>query len=130
MEVKDTKNIDDAVELAIAYSMETLRSDRNAGYTFEDHKIIVTTLYNNGKVYGEAESYSNKCAFISISQGLKLKLDIDISPFELMEMANFKGKSELLDTDKPSHKRCLDKLVEKIPFVRLEFYFGVQSGGN
>lgn len=102
-------------------SLEETR--RNSSYTFKQIKIPVETVSNNGVVYVGSTQYTNKCFFIALQQGLEV-YGYKLSPFQLMRLAGFMNRNELVDTDNLFHHRMLQHLLEGLPEVSLSVHYG------
>ncbi len=97
--------------------------------SFATQSITIQTTPNNGIVKTPTITYTNKCCFVSISHGLKsIGIDfiefIEVTPINLMILANFLEVYTMIDTDNLTHRKCLEKLVVQLPNIQLHFFIG------
>lgn len=106
------------------YSLESLRS--NPKYLFEHLKIPIATQHNDGQI----GQFLNKCCFLSIYHGLqKLGIEysnngIEITPYSLLQLANFIEQYTMIDTDNANHVKCLVNLIGQLHDIQLQFFIG------
>jgi len=72
-------------------------------------------------------TFSNKCLFIAISDGLKLKGGQSIAPLKLMELAKFNEPFNVFDSFDPINDQCIPKLIRELPSIKLQIHYGVIS---
>jgi len=111
--------------------LESLELERKNPFSkFDSLAIDVETEPNKGVVNTIKITYTNKCCFIAICDGLKNKLSLELTPFDLMSLANFLEPDTLVDTYNPKHLACLEQLVEYLPDIKLHFFIGQYSGNK
>ena len=96
--------------------------------------IEVKTRPNNGIVTvispeGLKKVFYYKCAFIAMHDGFE-KYGIEESAYSLMKKAGFLEPYALLDTYLQDHSDCIKRLIEKLPYIRLEFFIGEERDGK
>jgi hypothetical protein len=111
--------------------LESLKLERDNPFSkFDSLAIEVTTKPNSGVVETSDINYTMKCCFIAISHGLNDILSFELTPFDLMSLANFLEPYTLIDTDNPVHLECLQQLVECLPDIKLHFFIGQYDGNQ
>lgn len=136
------------VSLARDKSMEAFR--KNSYAKFEETAIPVNEEFNNGSgKFLNGKTYTNKCLFIAIKQGLKkhkiteIKHDNKIYPTTaetLMKLTGYisdndiekgdKKLDELFDSNNPTHKKYFQKIFEIIPDIQIIFHSGIRIKGK
>ncbi len=105
--------------------LESLSDMRRSYYTYDQHCIQVNTSFNNGIIEGWG---SNKCFFISISQGLDNLCDL--SPLDIVDLIYFSDRINVFDTDNPSHVKCIKFLVDILPVIQIQIFIGTLQEDN
>lgn len=115
-------------------TLEDKRKDARS--KFNELAIKVNCRFNNGLVKTNRRSYRNKCLFISIEHIFRkyniptIQIQNRVVPalaIEFMKIANFMDLQTMFDTDNSEHLICLQKLLNMIPFLQLQFFIGQQN---
>lgn len=106
------------VNYAQAHSLQNRRFDPK--YTFLEISIPVQTIPNNGQI---GTTYSNKCFFISLSQGLD-KLNFNIGPIELIYISGFHDETAMIDTDNLAHAKIVQFLADIFNTIQIQVFIG------
>ena len=102
-------------------SLDDARSNPHS--TFNDISIPIETKPNDGTYYIENDTLA--CCWIAISHGLTSFGEYEfVSPDILKNLAGFKWKHEMLNTSKPEHLSCLEKLSREFPKFQFQFFIG------
>ncbi|XWV26268.1 hypothetical protein QJ857_gp0807 [Tupanvirus soda lake] len=116
---------DKTIDLAKKESVRVLRT--NSAYSFSQLKVKAITHPNNGVIefwfwlWGSFYTYTNKCFFISVSQGLA-ELGIKVSPSDLAYQCNMINHV-MVDTDNSVHNAFIRDMANYYK-IKLEIYIG------
>ncbi|XWV25014.1 putative ORFan [Tupanvirus deep ocean] len=116
---------DNTIDLARKESIRILRT--NSAYSFGQLKVKANTHSNNGVIevwfwmWARYYTYTNKCFFISVSQGLA-EYEIKVSPSDLAYQCNMINH-DLVDTDNPVHIAFIKDMANYYN-IKLEIYIG------
>jgi len=104
---------------------------QNPHYHYAQISIPVETLPNTGKFEDEGVEYTNKCFFVSLSQGLDI-LQRKLEPIVLMQLANFMDRQSDIYLETNIHMKVeqqnqhIDRLIEFLTDVQIHIYVGLK----
>lgn len=120
------------LNFALKKSIEETRSDSK--YTFNQIKIHIETIPNNGGIESPYGNLPSKCFFISVAQSINKYVETSnketplgpsgpVTPYQLMTIAKFYDLYDLVDTANPVHQSSLQTLVKELD-ICIHLYIG------